>query len=39
MAGSIIYAVKAQLLTLLAANSTLSSIQVAYGDPGEAMRR
>ena len=33
------YAVKAQLLTLLAANATLSSIQVSYGDPGEAMRR
>ena len=39
MAGSTMYAVKAQLLTLLAANSTLSTIQVSYGDPGEAMRR
>ena len=39
MAGSTMYAAKAQLLTLLQANSTLSSIQVAYGDPGEAMRR
>ena len=39
MAGSTMYAVKAQLLTLLQANSTLSSIQVSYGDPGEAMRR
>ena len=39
MAGSTMYAVKAKLLTLLAANSTLSSVQVAYGDPGEAMRR
>ena len=39
MAGSTMYAVKAQLLTLLKANSTLSSIQVSYGDPGEAMRR
>ena len=39
MAGSTMYAVKAQLLTLLQADSTLSSIQVSYGDPGEAMRR
>ena len=39
MAGSTMYAVKAQLLTLLAADSTLSSIQTSYGDPGEAMRR
>ena len=39
MAGSTMYAVKAQLLTLLQANSTLSGIQCAYGDPGEAMRR
>ena len=39
MAGSTMYAVKAQLLTLLQADSTLSSIQVTYGDPGEAMRR
>ncbi len=39
MAGSTMYAAKAQLLTLLQADSTLSSIQVAYGDPGEAMRR
>ena len=33
------YAAKAQLLTLLQANSTLSSIQVTFGDPGEAGRR
>ena len=39
MAGSTKYAVKAKLLTLLQANATLSSIQVTYGDPGEAMRR
>ena len=39
MAGSTMYAVKAKLLTLLQANATLSSIQVTYGDPGEAMRR
>ena len=39
MAGSTMYAVKAQLLTLLQANATLSSIQVTYGWPGEAMRR
>jgi len=39
VAGSTMYAAKAQLLTLLQANSTLSAIQVAYGDPGEAMRR
>ena len=39
MAGSTMYAVKAKLLTLLAANSTLSAIQTSYGDPGEAMRR
>ena len=39
MAGSTMYAVKAKLLTLLAANSTLSTIQTSYGDPGEAMRR
>ena len=39
MAGSTMYAAKAQLLTLLQANSTLSSIQVAYADPGEAGRR
>ena len=39
MAGSTMYAVKAQLLTLLEANSTLSAIQCSYGDPGEAMRR
>ena len=39
MAGSTMYAVKAQVLTLLAADSTLSSIQVTYGDPGEARRR
>ena len=39
MAGSTMYAVKAQLLTLLQADSTLSAIQCSYGDPGEAMRR
>ena len=39
MAGSTMYAVKAKLLTLLQANATLASIQVTYGDPGEAMRR
>jgi len=39
MAGSTMYAVKAKLLTLLQANSTLSAIQVSFGDPGEAMRR
>ncbi len=39
MAGSTMYAAKAQLLTLLQANSTLSGVQVCYGDPGEAMRR
>ena len=39
MAGSTIYAVKAQLLTLLQANSTLSNVQVGYGDPLEGMRR
>ena len=39
MAGSTIYAVKAQLLTLLQANSTLSNVQVTYGDPLEGMRR
>jgi hypothetical protein len=39
MAGSTIYAVKSKLLTLLKANSTLSTIQCSYGDPGEAMRR
>lgn len=39
MAGSTIYAVKSKLLTLLKANSTLSTIQCSYGDPGEGMRR
>ena len=39
MAGSTMYAAKAQLLTLLLANSTLSNVQCTYGDPGEAQRR
>ena len=39
MAGSTMYEVKAALLTQLQADSTLSNIQVTYGDPGEAMRR
>ena len=39
MAGSTMYAVKAALLTKLQADSTLSSIQVTYGDPLDAMRR
>ncbi|MDG2351714.1 MAG: hypothetical protein P8L35_02715 [Acidimicrobiales bacterium] len=39
MAGSTMYAVKSALLTKLQADSTLSSIQVTYGDPLDAMRR
>ena len=39
MAGSTMYAVKAALLPLLVSNSTLSSVQVTYGDPGEGQRR
>ena len=39
MAATSIYSVKAALLTLLQADSTLSSIQVTFGDPGGAVRR
>ena len=39
MAGTIMASFKAQLLTELQAHSTLSSIQVAYADPGGAARR
>ena len=39
MAGSTMYAVKSAQLTKLQADSTLSSIQVTYGDPLDAMRR
>mgnify|MGYP003657971435 FL=1 len=39
MAGTIMGTFKAQLLTKLQANDTLSDIQVTYGDPGGAARR
>ena len=39
MASTVIYEVKAALLTKLQADATLSAIQVVYADPGEAMRR
>ena len=39
MASTTIYSVKAALLTKLQADSTLSAIQVTYGDPGGAARR
>ena len=39
MASTTIYEVKAALLTKLKADSTLSAIQVTYGDPGGAARR
>ena len=39
MASTTIYSVKSTLLTKLQADSTLSAIQVTYGDPGGAARR
>ena len=39
MASTTIYSVKSTLLTKLQADSTLSNIQVTYGDPGGAARR
>ena len=39
MASTTIYEVKAALLTKLKADSTLTVIQVTYGDPGGAARR
>ena len=39
MAGTIMATFKGRLLTQLQANSTLSSLQVSYGDPGGAQRR
>ncbi len=39
MASTTIYSVKSTLLTKLKAESDLSGIQIAYGDPGQAARR
>ena len=39
MAGSIIANYKAALLTQLQANSTISSVQCTYADPGGSQRR
>ena len=39
MSGTLMTSFKAQLLTKLQANSTLTNIQVTYGDPGAAARR
>ncbi len=39
MAGTIMATYKARLLTQLQANSTLSSLQVTYAEPGQSQRR